>query len=501
MDQAAVLLQMDHIHKRYPGVHALNDVNFTLRSGEIHALCGENGAGKSTLIKILTGAEIRDSGEVLLNGKSINPKSPLDAQNLGISTVYQEVNLCLNLSVAENIFIGRQIKNKLNAIDRKKMNSLAHVAMARLNIKLDVEAFMGDYSVAIQQMVAIARAVDINANVLVLDEPTSSLDKKEVAQLFRVMRSLKEKGMGIVFITHFIEQIYEIVDQVTILRNGRFIDSRPLKELSRMELISKMIGKDMSSREIQKHHGEQDKLEPFYYARNLGKRGTVNPSDIEVKKGEVVGFAGLLGCGRTETARLIFGIDKPDNAEVKINDKKVKINNPTDAIYHGFGFCPEDRKIDGIIGNLTVRENIILALQGRYGLFKKLSHAKQVEIANKFIDLLSIATPGCEQLVSNLSGGNQQKVIVARWLATNPEFLLLDEPTRGIDVGAKAEIMDIVINLARQGKAILFISSELDEVVRCSDRILVFRDRSLVAEINDDLSTNRIMEAIAYSGQ
>ena len=501
MKQDAVLLQMNNIHKRYPGVHALDNVSFTLESGEVHAIVGENGAGKSTLIKILTGAEIRDSGEVLLNGKPISPKTPMDAQHLGISTVYQEVNLCPNLSVAENIFTGRQVRNKLNIIDKKRMNSLANAAMARLNLKLDVESLLGDYSVAIQQMVAIARAVDANSNVLVLDEPTSSLDKKEVEQLFRVMRKLKAEGIGIVFISHFIDQIYEIADRATILRNGRFIDCCPLKNLDRMTLISKMIGKELVSREKPEHRESKDqtKRESFYSARNLGKRGVVYPSDIQVKKGEVVGFAGLLGCGRTETARLIFGIDKPDNVDVEIQGKKAKINSPPDAISKGLGFCPEDRKTDGIVANLTVRENIILALQGRYGLFNKISHAKQVEIANEYIKILSIATPSCEQLVGNLSGGNQQKVIVARWLATNPEFLLLDEPTRGIDVGAKVEIMDIVVDLARKGKAILFISSELDEVVRCSDRILVFRDRRLVNEVNENLSTSSIMEAIAYS--
>jgi len=391
----------------------------------------------------------------------------------------------------------------MNIIDKKKMNSLAHIAVGRLNIKLDVEALLGDYSVAIQQMVAIARAVDINASILVLDEPTSSLDKKEVEQLFLIVKKLKTEGLGIVFISHFIEQIYEITDRVTILRNGRFIDSCPLKDLDRMSLISKMIGKDMNSRiaQEQQKNTDPDKLESFYKARNLGKRGIVNPSNIEIKKGEVVGFAGLLGCGRTETAQLIFGITRPDNAEIEIKGKKTKINSPTDAISKGLAFCPEDRKTDGIIANLTVRENIVLALQGRYGLFKQIPFAKQVELADQYIKLLSIATPGCEQLARNLSGGNQQKVILARWLAINPEFLLLDEPTRGIDVGAKAEIMDIIVNLARNGKAILFISSELDEVVRCSDRIFVFRDRSMVGEINKDLSIGSIMETIAYSAK
>ncbi|MDR1933187.1 MAG: sugar ABC transporter ATP-binding protein [Spirochaetales bacterium] len=503
MPEEKVLLQMNNIVKIYPGVRALNNVNFTLQKGEIHSLCGENGAGKSTLIKILTGAEPRDGGDIFLNGNPVFPKTPMDAQKLGVSTVYQEINLCPNLSVAENIFIGRQPRKKIGGIDWKKMNSLSETAMARLNIKMDVADALGEYSVAIQQMVAIARAVDTNSKVLVLDEPTSSLDTKEVRQLFHAMRNLKKQGMGIIFISHFIDQIYEITDRVTILRNGNYIDSRPIKDLPRMDLISKMIGKDIAAGESYKDRidGERTEKKKFYSAKNLGKRGVISPSDITINYGEVLGFAGLLGCGRTETARLIFGIDRPDDAEIEIKGKKVKINSPADAIRQGMGFCPEDRKTDGIIANLTVRENIILALQGREGIFKRIPLARQVEIANYYIKLLSIATPSCEQLAGNLSGGNQQKVILARWLTINPELLLLDEPTRGIDVGAKAEIMNIVVRLSNEGKAILFISSELDEVARCSGRVLVFRDRSLIGELEGEVSTRRIMETIAYAGQ
>jgi simple sugar transport system ATP-binding protein len=501
MPEEKVLLQMNSIVKTYPGVRALGGVDFTLQRGEIHSLCGENGAGKSTLIKILTGAESRDSGDILLDGAPVFPKTPMDAQRLGISTVYQEVNLCPNLSVAENIFIGRQPRKKMKGIDWKSMNRLAEKAMHRLNIKMDVASALGEYSVAIQQMVAIARAVDTNAKILVLDEPTSSLDTKEVQQLFIVMRKLKKQGMGIIFISHFIDQIYEITDRVTILRNGAYIDSLPLRKLPRMALISRMIGKDIAAGISSQKAYADKRIEKkmFYSAKNLGKRGVISPVTIDIRYGEVLGFAGLLGCGRTETARLIFGIDRADNALVTIKGKKTKIGSPADAIKNGIGFCPEDRKTDGIIANLTVRENIILALQGHYGIFKRIPFAKQVEIANHYIKLLSIATPGCEQLVGNLSGGNQQKVILARWLTINPELLLLDEPTRGIDVGAKSEIMNIVVNLAREGKAILFISSELDEVVRCSDRVLVFRDRALIGELEGELTARHIMETIAYS--
>ncbi|MDR1317629.1 MAG: sugar ABC transporter ATP-binding protein [Spirochaetales bacterium] len=500
MPKETALLQMNDIVKIYPGVRALNNVTFTLYRGEIHSLCGENGAGKSTLIKILTGAEIRDGGDIFLDGIPIFPKTPMDAQKSGISTVYQEINLCPNLSVAENIFIGRQPRKRIGGIDWKKMNRLAETAMARLNIRMDVASMLGEYSVAIQQMIAIARAVDMNSKVLVLDEPTSSLDAKEVRQLFFTMRKLRNAGMGIIFISHFIDQIYEITDRVTILRNGNYIDSQLTKDLPRMNLISKMIGKDIAADVLHKGSEAGAEKSVFYSAKRLGKRGVIAPLDIQIKYGEVLGFAGLLGCGRTETARLIFGIDRADEAEVEINGKRVKILSPADAIRSGIGFCPEDRKTDGIIANLTVRENIILALQGRYGMFRRIPFAKQVEIANHYIELLSIATPGCEQLAGNLSGGNQQKVILARWLTINPDLLLLDEPTRGIDVGAKTEIMNIVVRLAKEGKAILFISSELDEVVRCSDRVLVFRDRSLTGELTGELDARRIMETIAHAG-
>ena len=503
MPEEAVLLQMNNIDKAYPGVQALNNVSFTLQRGEIHSVCGENGAGKSTLIKILTGAEQRDTGEVLLEGAPIFPKTPMDAQNLGISTVYQEVNLCPNLSVAENIFIGRQPKKKVGGIDWKKMNQFADTAMARLNIRMDVSDILGNYSVAIQQMIAIARAVDTSAKILVLDEPTSSLDMQEVKQLFEVIYKLKDQGMGIIFISHFIEQIYEVSDRITILRNGNFIDAKAVKDLPRMSLISKMIGKELVdsdySHKYEENESEQRNI--FYSVKKLGKRGVISPMDISIRYGEVLGFGGLLGCGRTETARLIFGIDRSDAAEVEIKNEKASLNSPSDAIRHKIGFCPEDRKADGIIANLTVRENIILALQSRDGLFKRLSIAKQTEIANQYIKILSIATPGCEQLVGNLSGGNQQKVILARWLATEPELLLLDEPTRGIDVGAKSEIMNLIVSLAKEGKAIVFISSELDELVRCSNRVLIFRDRHLVGELKGEINAQHIMESIAFSEQ
>ncbi|MGI6084651.1 MAG: sugar ABC transporter ATP-binding protein [Acetivibrionales bacterium] len=494
-----VLVEMKNISKYYPGVQALDDVSFTLHEGEVHSLCGENGAGKSTLIKILTGVVMKDSGTILLQGNPILPKTTKDAQNLGISTVYQEVNLCPNISVAENLFVGREPRNKLGMVNWDEMNRRAEEAMAKLNIKLDVTARLDEYSVAIQQMVAIARAVDMNAKVLVLDEPTSSLDKNEVEYLFKVVRNLKAQGLGIIFISHFFDQVFEISDTVTVLRNGRYIGTYDIENLTRLTLIEKMLGKEVNEFDnIKKDCSENENCEPFYEAEGLGKRGTIYPFDITLNKGEVTGLAGLLGSGRTETARLVFGVDRSDSGRTKVKGKHVRIRNPRDAIRNRMGFCPENRKEEGLLLNMTIKENIILALQGRMGMFKLMPKSKQNEIAEKYIKALQVATPSSEQLVGNLSGGNQQKVLVARWLAMNPELLIMDEPTRGIDVGAKVEIQKLVVDLASEGTAVLFISSELDEVLRCATKTYVYRDKHIVGELSgEELVGSNIMKTIA----
>ena len=413
-----VLVKMEGICKEFPGVKALVNVDFELRRGEIHAVCGENGAGKSTLIKVLTGVEHNEAGQIYLAGNLIHPKSPMHAQELGISTVYQEVNLCPNLSVAENIFIGRE-PMKFGKIDWEEVNKRAAMALARLNVKLDVTGRLDEYSVAIQQMVAIARALDISAKVLILDEPTSSLDKNEVANLFKVMKKLREEGIGIIFITHFLEQVYEITDRITILRNGLLVGQFETTKLDRLQLIAKMIGKDLAEFEKTIKANVKDPTcvdedDAFYIGKQVGKQGSINPFDISISKGEVVGLAGLLGSGRTETARVVFGIDKADSGDVFIQQKKIKVNSPADTIREGMGFCPENRKTEGIIANLTIRENIVLGLQGKMGMSKYLSMEKQMEIAEKYIKILNIVTPSTEQLVGNLSGGNQQKVMLER---------------------------------------------------------------------------------------
>jgi galactofuranose transport system ATP-binding protein len=495
------LLTAQGICKLFPGVKALSNVDFTLKAGEIHCLMGENGAGKSTLIKVLTGVESPDAGEIFLDSKQIMPGSPHHAQQLGISTVYQEVNLCPNLSVAENIFIGRE-PLRFGSINWQEINRRSELLLAKMNLNIDVTQPLERYSVAIQQMVAIARALDISAKVLILDEPTSSLDAKEVEKLFEVMQKLKEQGLGIIFVTHFIEQVYAVSDRITTLRNGELVGDYETAALPRLQLITKMIGKAFDGFKTSVHKAKtiNSKNGPkvFLEARGLGHRGAINPFDVCINKGEVLGLVGLLGSGRTEMARTIFGIDKADSGEILINAQRVEIACPADAIKHGLAYCPENRKTEGIIDALSVRENIILALQAKFGWMKYIPRKKQEEITDKYIKLLNIKTAGPEQIVRNLSGGNQQKVILARWLLTEPSLLILDEPTRGIDVGTKAEIQKMILSLAEEGMSVVFISSELDESIRCSDRMAVLRDRVKIAEITDEEIEERIvMQTIA----
>ncbi|KAB7673234.1 sugar ABC transporter ATP-binding protein [Bacillus sp. B1-b2] len=493
---------MEGITKEFPGVRALSKVHLTLYPGEVHALMGENGAGKSTLIKVLTGVYSFDEGSIQLEGKSIKVSNPFEAQDLGISTVYQEVNLCTNLSVVENIFIGRELM-KRGRIDWKEMNRQAkELLKSRLNLDIDVTKLLSTYSVAIQQMIAIARALNVSAKVLILDEPTSSLDQNEVQQLFSVMRKLKEEGLAIVFVSHFLDQIYEITDRLTVLRNGTWVGEYVTKEMERLELISKMIGKDLEELKENKNRSKQEReqeKECLFQGKNVSKKGHIEPFDLTISKGEIVGLAGLLGSGRSELARLLFGADKAETGEMFLNEKKISIHSPRQAIKNKIAFCSENRKLEGIIADLTIRENMILAMQGVEGWFKFISRKKQIEIADEYIKLLNINPPNPEQLIKNLSGGNQQKVLLARWLITNPDLLILDEPTRGIDIGAKAEIQKLMITLSEEGKSILFVSSELEEVIRTCHKIAVLRDRKKVSEMNNQkqLSQQDIMKVMA----
>ncbi len=498
------ILTMNGISKTFPGVHALDDVDFDLKRGEIHALVGENGAGKSTLIKVLTGVERPDKGTITLDGKPVSMRSVQHAQGLGISTVYQEVNLCLNLTVAENIMIGREPRRFGGSIDWGAMNAQARQVLQKLNVDLDVTQTLESCSVAVRQMAAIARALEISsARILILDEPTSSLSAHETEQLFSVMRKLMSDGMAIIFITHFLNQVYEIADRITILRNGKLVGTYATASLPTLELITKMIGRTLTEFEdmtkLKQESRQYIKGETLLQAKELGLTGTLEPFDLDLHAGEVVGLAGLLGSGRTEMAQLLFGVERPDSGTITFDDKPVHEYSPLDSIKRGVALCPEDRKEEGIVGELTVRENIVLAMQASLGWFKHLNVQKQSEIAETYTKLLNISTPSLDQAVKNLSGGNQQKVIVARWLAIHPRLLIMDEPTRGIDVGTKAEIQKLVLSLAEEGKSCLFISSELDEVLRTSHRIVVMREKAKITEYSGDTGERKIMQAIAGS--
>ncbi len=496
-----IVLSMKDISKTFPGVKALSHVDFTLREGEIHALMGENGAGKSTLIKVLTGVHDFEAGEIRMSEKEspIINHSPQEAQENGISTVYQEVNLCPNLTVAENLYIGREPR-KLGMIDWKTMNRKAGEVLKSLDINVPPTQSLDECSLAIQQMIAIARAVDMQCRVLILDEPTSSLDDEEVEKLFTLMRKLKGEGVGIIFVTHFLEQVYAVCDRITVLRNGALVGEYKIENLPRVQLVSKMMGKDFDDlADIKSEHQHEDKAaEPLLEAQGISHRGTIKPFDLTVNKGEVIGLTGLLGSGRSEMVRAIYGADKADTGTLKIDGKETKINTPLDAMKAGMAYLPEDRKKEGIIADLSVRENIIIALQAKRGMFKLLSRKQMEEFADKYIDILQIKTASRETPIKSLSGGNQQKVIMARWLLTNPDYLILDEPTRGIDVGTKTEIQKLVLQLADEGKAVTFISSEIEEMLRTCSRMAVLRDGKKVGEIgSDDLSQESIMKAIA----
>lgn len=500
MTDPTPLLQTKGLTKTFDRVAALTSVDFNLYPGEVHAVLGENGAGKSTLIKLITGVHKKDSGSIFLEGREIEPRNPHHAQEYGISTVYQEINLVPTLSVAENIYLGRQ-PMRFGMVDMRATNRQAKALLEKFHIQIDVTRNLATYSVAIQQLVAIVRGVDMSAKVLILDEPTASLDRAEVNLLFEVIRALKAKGIGILLITHFLDQVYEISDRITILRNGFKVGEYLTPELPRVKLISEMLGKELTeelSKADENGNGVQTDHEVFLQVHNLARKGMLEPFDLEVRKGEIVGLAGLLGSGRTEAALLIFGIVTSDHGQFLVKGKPVRLNSPRQAIQHGFALCPEDRKAEGIIGELSVRENIVLALQAKLGWFNHIPRKRQVEIADSMIKALHIVTPDSQIPAGQLSGGNQQKVILARWLVSEPEFLILDEPTRGIDVGAHAEIVNIIKRLCKQGIALLVISSELPEVVDYSDRVVVLRDRKKLTElVGDEISESAIMQAIA----
>ncbi len=567
------------ISKAFPGVRALEKVDLKLNAGEVHALLGENGAGKSTLIKVLTGALSADEGEIRLDGKPVHIHTTAEGQALGISTVYQEVNLISTMTVTKNLTLQRQVRGhsgvipialgivtailaffwwdtamqsqwnllycmawwsgectavyganhpsggpgyspwlfwvavalvvwgaarfnapaKWSVVSWGKSRELARERLKRLNLDIDVERPLGSYSVAIQQLIAIARALETDTRVLVLDEPTASLDAAETELLFQIVRDLKSQGIAIVFITHFIDQVYQISDRISVLRNGRLVGEALTAELPQLKLISMMIGRELEQVEARRQTATgAASAEPILVAEGLGRKRTMEPFDLSLRQGEVVGLAGLLGSGRTETAKLMFGAIRPDSGRLLVRGVPIAHNSTRQSLHNGIAFCPEDRKAEGLISELNVRENIMLGLQLKRGWFNLLSQDQQKTLADDMIKALNIATPDAEKPVGQLSGGNQQKVVLARSLASQPTILILDEPTRGIDVGAHAEIVALIRRLCNEGLALLVASSEFDELVAVSDRVAVLRDRKMIDEmVGDDITRDNIIHTIA----
>lgn len=506
MNEELPIVQMQGISIEFPGVKALDEVDFRLFPGEVHALMGENGAGKSTLIKALTGVYRIDSGSIVVAGQQRSFSGTGDAQDAGISTVYQEVNLVTNLSIGENVMLGHEVRGPLG-INWRATHRAANEALARLGLEhLDTHKPLGSLSIAMQQLVAISRAMAIKAKVLILDEPTSSLDAAEVEGLFRVMRTLRDQGVAILFVSHFLDQIYAISDRLTVLRNGQYVGEYLTRDLDRHALISKMIGKDLDAL---KSLGGNRRTEartagevPVLSATGIGRRGSVDATDLDIHQGEVVGFAGLLGAGRTELARLLYGADKADTGAIKLHGRPVDLRSPAHALEHRIAYSTENRRDEGIVGDLTVRENMILALQAERGWARPIPKKEQDEIVARYIDELNVRPADPNRPIKNLSGGNQQKVLLGRWLATQPELLILDEPTRGIDVGAKADIQEAVAQLAEEGMSVVFISSELEEVVRLSERIIVLKDHQKIGEIANgpDVTAQSVVDVIAAHG-
>ena len=496
------MLEVVDVDKSFAGVRALDGVSFAVRPGEVHALVGENGAGKSTLIKVLTGVHRPDSGEVRLRGEPVVFDRPVRAQEAGISTIYQEVNLVPLLSVAGNVFLGREPRTRFGLVDWPRLNEQAAELLSGYGIYTDVRRPLGTLGVGAQQMVALARAVSTDAEVVIMDEPTSSLEPREVETLFTVIDRLHERGIAIVYVSHRMDELYRICDRVTVLRDGRKVHTGPLADLPRIELVSMMLGRSVS--EIREHgvtsFGEDHHAgrEPLLRAEHLTSGNRLNDVSVSIRPGEVVGLAGLLGSGRTETARAIVGALSLDRGTVLVGGSEVPPGNVGAAMRAGISMLAEDRKAEGIIPHLSVRENIVLAALPQLSRFGVVSRAKQDRIVDTFVKRLRIKVSSPDQRVAELSGGNQQKVLLARWLCTRPKVLLLDEPTRGIDVGAKAEVQALIDELAQEGLAVLLISSELEELLDGADRLLVLKDGAVVGELTgDELTQDHVLAAIA----
>ena len=517
-ENSSIVLAAAGITKKFGNHTALDGVDIAFHRGEVHALLGENGAGKSTLIKILTGAYIPDGGSITVDGEVVNFTTPQQAQSLGIGTVYQEVNLLPNMTVIDNLFIGRQPTNRFGLVDKRRMERESREILTTYGLDIDVKAELSTFSVAVQQIIAIARAVELSGKVLILDEPTASLDRSEVEKLFGIVRQLRDRGLAIVFITHFLDQVFELSDRVTVLRNGLLVGTQAIASLDRTSLVRMMLGKDLAF-----HHpdvlGEEGEVgETLMEFQGFGLSNSVRPFDLKIHRGEVVGIAGLLGSGRTEMARLMFGIDQADSGAIKIDGASRQVRNPREAVELGFGFCPEDRKIDGIFGDLSVRENIVIAMQARlYQHFTlvpsltaaenlvisradvpaKINWSREREALTAFMQNMPFQVP-LDVPVGRLAAGEKQKLELLKQLYLGRKFLILDEPTRGIDVGAHAEIVRMISRLREDGLALVVISSELDEIVSYSSRVVVMRDRKMVAELHGaDITPGVIVQTIA----
>ena len=501
MSDPPLLLRMEGIEKKFSGVSALIAASLEIARGEVHALVGQNGAGKSTMIKILTGAYRKDAGEITFDGKRVEFASPEAAQRGGISTIYQEINLIPYRSVAENIFLGRAPR-RFGLLDWPRMNREANELLRRFDVKIDVQEPLFVYNTAIQQMVAIARAVSFQAKLVIMDEPTSSLADHEVKILYGVIRQIRAAGISVVFVSHKLDELYEVCDRVTVMRDGRTVNTSKMTEITKLELVAAMLGRDIQTvrREGQtSFHGKGHATDHTLITATGLRAGTkVRDASLSVRAGEIVGLAGLLGSGRTEVARAIFGTDQPDAGTISMEGKPVAFREPIDAINRGIGFCSEDRKVEGIIPEMSVRENLTLAILPRLARSGVVDEAKQREIVDRFVERLGIKTSGPEQKIRELSGGNQQKVLLARWLCMDPRLLILDEPTRGIDVGGKADIQTLIRELADAGLGVLMISSELEEIIEGSDRVFVLRDGRTVADLpRSALSEMAVMTAMA----
>ncbi|MFD7421057.1 ATP-binding cassette domain-containing protein [Streptomyces californicus] len=497
------VLEARSVSKRFPGVVALDDVSFALRAGEVHALVGENGAGKSTLIKVLTGVYRSDEGEVRVSGEPVRFARPFEAQQAGISTIYQEVNLVPLMSVARNIFLGREPKNRLGLIDFSRMNRETTELLDGFGVRVDPKRPLHTLGIGTQQMVALARAVSVQARVVIMDEPTSSLEPREVETLFRVIENLRGQGIAVLYVSHRMDELYRVCDRVTVLRDGRHIHTGELAPLERMRLVSMMLGRDMA--EVRRDgltgfatEGHDAARTPVLTATGLDRRHQLHDISLELYAGEVLGLGGLLGSGRSETAKALTGALPLDGGEITVDGKRVGRPTPAAAIRAGISMLPEDRKAEGIVPGLSVRENIVLAAMPRLSRAGIVSRAQQDRIVEIFMKRLRIKASGPEQKVGELSGGNQQKVLLARWLCLEPKVLLLDEPTRGIDVGAKAEVQSLIDELAREGLAVLLISSDIEELIEGADRIVVLRGGAVAGELSgDEVDESRLLEVLA----